>query len=264
MVSFIFSSTDAFTPVGADGIECGIGQRFLQHSRQNGHLVKKLRKVFHSSKMPINYVRPRVAATRLGVNTKTLERWLSEGKIEGVFTKGGQRRYNLDSIISPGLTESTTRKTILYARVSSRSQKTDLEQQVQFLKSHYPTAELITDIGSGLNFKRKGLQALLESVLSDDVGLVVVAHKDRLCRFGFDLIAWLASRAKTEILVLNKANLSPEREMVEDVLAIIHIFSCRLYGLRKYKKQIREDSDLPGISMQGVGNNLEAVGRRSS
>ncbi len=214
--------------------------------------------------MPINYVRPRVAATRLGVNTKTLERWLSEGKIEGVFTKGGQRRYNLDSIIPSGLTEARERKTILYARVSSRSQKTDLEQQVQFLKSHYPSAEIITDIGSGLNFKRKGLSTLLESILSNDVGLVVVAHKDRLCRFGFDLIAWLASRSSTEILVLNKAHLSPEREMVEDILAIIHVFSCRLYGLRKYKKLLREDSELPSIPMQGVSSNLEAVGKRSS
>ncbi len=212
--------------------------------------------------MPINYVPPRVAATRLGVNTKTLERWLEEGKIEGVFTKGGQRRYNLDSIISPGLTDPRERKTILYARVSSRAQKSDLEQQVQFLKSHYPEAELITDIGSGLNFKRKGLSTLLESVLSNDVGLVVVAHKDRLCRFGFDLISWLASRSSTEILVLNTAHLSPEREMVEDILAIIHVFSCRLYGLRKYKKQIREDSDLPSVSVQGVGTNLETVGKR--
>lgn len=214
--------------------------------------------------MSINYVPPRVAAARLGVNTKTLERWFEEGKIEGVLTKGGQRRYNLDSIIPPGLTEQPPRKTILYARVSSRAQKADLEQQVQFLKSRYPSAEIITDIGSGLNFKRKGLQALLESILSNDVGLVVVAHKDRLCRFGFDLISWLASRSKTEILVLNQTNLSPEKEMCEDVLAIIHTFSCRLYGLRKYKKQIREDSELPSISVQGISGDLETVGKRSS
>lgn len=214
--------------------------------------------------MSINYVPPRVAAARLGVNTKTLERWFEEGKIEGVLTKGGQRRYNLDSIIPPGSVDQPPRKTILYARVSSRTQKTDLEQQVQFLKSRYPSAEIITDIGSGLNFKRKGLQALLESILSNDVGLVVVAHKDRLCRFGFDLISWLASRSSTEILVLNQTNLSPEKEMCEDILAIIHVFSCRLYGLRKYKKQIREDSELPSVSIQGVSSNLEAVGKRSS
>ncbi|WP_127087849.1 IS607 family transposase, partial [Dulcicalothrix desertica] len=116
-----------------------------------------------------------------------------------------------------------------------------------FLKSRYPDAEIITDIGSGLNFKRKGLQALLDRVLSNTIKLVVVAHKDRLCRFGFDIISWLCTRQQTEILVLDQKNLSPEREMVEDILAIVHVFSCRLYGLRKYKKQITLDSELPSI-----------------
>jgi excisionase family DNA binding protein len=198
--------------------------------------------------MSTNYVPPRVAASKLGVSTKTLERWLKAGKIEGIFTQGGQRRYNLDSImpIRSG-NPADERVTVLYARVSSRSQKADLEQQVNFLKSRYPDAEIITDIGSGLNFKRKGLQALLDRVLSNTIKLVVVAHKDRLCRFGFDIIAWLCARQQTEILVLDQKNLSPEREMVEDILAIVHIFSCRLYGLRKYKKQIAEDSELPSV-----------------
>ena len=203
--------------------------------------------------MTVNYVPPRVAATRLGVSTKTLERWLEDGKIEGIFTQGGQRRYNLDSInpVRHG-NPPDERATILYARVSSRSQKNDLEQQVQFLQSRYPGAEIITDIGSGLNFKRKGLQALLDRVLSNSCRLVVIAHKDRLCRFGFDLISWLCARQQTQILVLDQANLSPEREMVEDILAIIHVFSCRLYGLRKYKKQVAEDSELPSVSSKGT------------
>jgi len=200
--------------------------------------------------MTVNYVPPRVAATRLGVSTKTLEMWLAEGKIEGIFTQGGQRRYNLDSIIPVRSgNPADQRTTLLYARVSSRSQKSDLEQQVKFLKSRYPDAEIITDIGSGLNFKRKGLQALLDRVLTNNCKLVVVAHKDRLCRFGFDLIAWLCNRQQTEILVLDQKNLSPEREIVEDILAIVHVFSCRLYGFRKYKKQIAEDSELPSVPM---------------
>ncbi len=199
--------------------------------------------------MSTNYVPPRVAASKLGVSTKTLERWLEAGKIEGIFTQGGQRRYNLDSIIPVRHgNPRDERAIVLYARVSSRSQKSDLEQQVNFLKSRYPDAEIITDIGSGLNFKRKGLQALLDRVLSNTIKLVVVAHKDRLCRFGFDIIAWLCNRQQTEILVLDQKNLSPEREMVEDILAIVHVFSCRLYGLRKYKKQIAQDSELPGVS----------------
>jgi putative resolvase len=198
--------------------------------------------------MTVNYVPPRVAATRLGVSTKTLERWLAEGKIEGIFTQGGQRRYNLDSIIPVRRgNPADERATLLYARVSSRSQKSDLEQQILFLKSRYPDAEIITDIGSGLNFKRKGLQTLLDRVLSNTCKLIIVAHKDRLCRFGFDLISWLCTRQQAKILVLDQKNLSPEREMVEDILAIVHVFSCRLYGLRKYKKQIVEDSELPTV-----------------
>lgn len=199
--------------------------------------------------MSTNYVPPRVAASKLGVSTKTLERWLEAGKIEGIFTQGGQRRYNLDSIIPvrKGGNPRDERATLLYARVSSRSQKADLEQQVNFLKSRYPDAEIITDIASGLNFKRKGLQTLLDRVLTNTCKLVVVAHKDRLCRFGFDIISWLCTRGQTEILVLDQKNLSPEREMVEDILAIVQVFSCRLYGLRKYKKQIAEDSELPGV-----------------
>jgi len=200
--------------------------------------------------MSANYVPPRIAAKKLGVSTKTLERWLEAGKIEAVFTQGGQRRYNLDSIIPVKAgNPADDRAIILYARVSSRSQKSDLEQQIQLLESHYPGVETITDIGSGLNFKRKGLQALLDRVLTNTCKLIVIAHKDRLCRFGFDLIAWICTRQQVEILVLNQTNLSPEREMVEDILAIIHVFSCRLYGLHKYKRKIAEDSELPSVSV---------------
>ncbi|NEQ86156.1 MAG: IS607 family transposase [Moorea sp. SIO1F2] len=202
----------------------------------------------------VNYVPPRVASIRLGVSTRTLERWLEEGKIQGIKTPGGQRRYDLDSVVSipTKKTDRGDRATILYARVSSRSQKNDLEQQVQFLKSRYPKAEIIKDVGSGLNFKRKGLQSLLDRVLNGTCKYIVVAHKDRLCRFGFDLISWLCSKFQTKILVLDEKNLSPEQEMVEDVLAVIHVFSCRLYGLRKYKKKIIEDNDLPRLPKQGT------------
>jgi putative resolvase len=201
------------------------------------------------------YVPPRVAAARLGVCTKTLERWETEGKIKAYRTQGGQRRYDTDSVINIRSAEKTT---VLYARVSSHSQKADLERQIQFLISSYPGCEVVKDIGSGLNFKRKGLLALLERVLQGDVGLLVVANKDRLCRFGFDLITWFADRSGCKILVLNNHILSPEREMLEDVLAIIDIFSCKLYGLRKYKQKIKEDTDFQGISQRGNKENMDA------
>ena len=200
------------------------------------------------------YVPPRIAIQRLGVCSKTLERWEKEEKIKTYRTPSGQRRYDCDSVVNI----PSNKPTILYARVSSRSQKADLSRQAEFLLSRYPGCEIIQDIGSGLNFKRKGLITLLELIYTGDIGMVVVASKDRLCRFGFSLISWLAERSGCKILVLNNSTLSPEREMVEYLLAILHVFSCRLYGLRKYKKQILEDSDVPGLPQRGNQENLDA------
>lgn len=215
-----------------------------------------------------NYVPARVATAKLGVSLRTLLRWEEAGKIQTIKTPNGQRRYDIDSILNP---PPASKPTILYARVSRHSQKTDLDRQVEFLVSHYPDCEVIRDIGSGLNFKRKGLLALLERILSGDVGMVVVTNKDRLCRFGYDLIAWLSKRSNCEIMVLKNhlgqprgdCSYSPEREMLEDVLAIIHLFSYRLSGLRKYKKNIKEDPDLQGISQRGNREGLGAADSRT-
>ncbi len=140
-------------------------------------------------------------------------------------------------------TESV-RTTVVYARVSSRAQQSALNRQVAALVALYPDAEVISEIGGGLNFKRKRLNALLERVMQGTVRRIIVAHKDRLARFGFDHFQWLCSYYGCEIVVLNETNLSPERELVEDILAILHCFSSRLYGLRKYKSQVSQDPDL--------------------
>jgi predicted site-specific integrase-resolvase len=103
----------------------------------------------------------------------------------------------------------------------------------------------VSEIGGGLNFKRKTLLALLEQILSGNVRLVVVAHQDRLARKGFDLFRWSCEQNGCELVVLNEGSLSRDREMVEDILAILHGFSSRLYGLRKYKAQVKKDPDLP-------------------
>ncbi len=138
-----------------------------------------------------------------------------------------------------------SRAVVIYARVSSRAQQPDLNRQVAALSALYPNAEIVSEVGGGLNFKRKKLLALLERIFKGDVRMVVVAHKDRLARFGFDLFRWLCEQNRCELVVLNETTLSPEREMVEDILAILHCFSSRLYGLRKYKSQVQEDPDLP-------------------
>ncbi|NMG09898.1 IS607 family transposase [Brasilonema sp. UFV-L1] len=186
---------------------------------------------------------PKEASSYFGVCLHTLRRWEKSGIIKAIRTPSGQRRYDITSYTGIS-TKGGGRTTIVYARVSSRGQKADLDRQVAVLKNLYPDAELITDIASGLNFKRPGLKALLGRVREGNVGLVVVAHRDRLARFGFDLIEWFIEHETAKLLVLNQDNLSPERELVEDILAIVHVFSCRLLGLRKYKSAIKEDQDL--------------------
>jgi predicted site-specific integrase-resolvase len=171
-----------------------------------------------------------------------LRRWAEDGKIQFIKTPSGQRRYNIEGYTTQFI---SNRVDVIYARVSSRAQKPDLERQVAALKNRYPEAEIISEIGGGLNFKRPKMLALLGRIMSGTVKRLIVAHKDRLARFGFDLFRWLCEQNGCELVVLNETALSPEQEMVEDILAILHCFSSRLYGLRKYKTQMREDQDLP-------------------
>ena len=189
----------------------------------------------------MGYANTKEACDFLRVSSATLRRWDKEGKIASVRTVGNHRRYDLDSLdIGKG-----NRVKIIYARVSTNAQRPDLENQVRHLKARFPDHELVQDIGSSLNFKRKGFVALLERILLGEVKEVVVAHKDRLCRFGFDLVKFIASKFKTDILVLDETRMSPNEELVRDLVSIIHVFSSRIHGLRKYNRQIKEDKDLP-------------------
>jgi predicted site-specific integrase-resolvase len=189
------------------------------------------------------YVTPKEAMQTLQICEKTLRNWDKAGLIKTIRTPAGHRRYDIESMSS--LHPPKPRNTILYCRVSSAKQKDDLNRQADYLQSLFTSGIVHKEIGSGLNYKRKVLLAVLEQVLSGDVEQVVVSYKDRLARFGVELIEWLLGKFDCKLVVLNRSDLSPEREMVEDVLAVIHIFSCRLYGLRKYKPQIKTDSDLP-------------------
>jgi predicted site-specific integrase-resolvase len=124
--------------------------------------------------------------------------------------------------------------------VSSRGQSDDLKSQIEFLKLKFPNYDVISDIGSGLNYKRRGTRKILDTCLDGTIGKIVVTYKDRLCRFGFDLFEYIVKQAGGEIVVLNSTESSPQEEMVKDLTSIIHVFSCRLYGLRKYKKEIKK------------------------
>ena len=187
------------------------------------------------------YITSKNACEHFGIHANTLRKWADEGKIAHIRSPSGQRLYDVSSVGK----KIDTRTKICYARVSSASQKEDLERQVLFLKQKYPDYEVVTDVGSGLNFKRKGFRRVLESVLSNSVSEIVVAHRDRLCRFGFELVQWICDKSNTKLVVLEQTSLSPTEELTKDLLSIIHVFSCRLYGLRKYSSSIKKDKDLP-------------------
>ncbi len=185
----------------------------------------------------MKYLPSREACRILSIHPNTLRRYADNGTIEFFKTESGQRRYNVEAYL--GLRQQTS--TICYCRVSSSKQRDDLGRQVEFMQSRYPNAEIVKDIGSGLNYKRKGLKAILERAMRGDKLQIVVAYKDRLARFGFELIEWIVQQNNGEIVVLKQIDLSPERELTNDLLNILHVFSCRMHGLRNYSQQIRED-----------------------
>ena len=138
--------------------------------------------------------------------------------------------------------KKNNKRNICYCRVSTSSQKEDLERQIEYFRCKYPDYEIIKDIGSGLNFKRKGFNTILDTAFKGDIGEVVVTHKDRLCRFGFELVLRIIESTNGKILVLDKEETSPEKELVNDILSIITVFSSRLYGFRSnsIKNKIRK------------------------
>ncbi len=187
------------------------------------------------------FVPLRKAVEVLGLHPNTLRKYADQGKIRSIKNEAGQRLYDVKSYIDGAARTSL----VCYCRVSSSKQRDDLERQVSFMRSIYPEAEIIKDIGSGLNFKRKGLRAILDRLLQGNKLTIIVAHRDRLCRFGFELIQDMVEQNGGQIMVLDQTVHSPEAELTADLLSILHIFSCRMHGLRKYSKKIKKDKDLP-------------------
>jgi putative resolvase len=183
------------------------------------------------------------AAKELGVHQETLRRWEVAGKITVERTPHGHRRYDLVKLrgIIPKITFSE-RATLCYARVSSHDQKEDLVRQVAVLESfcaaHGWTYEVVQDLGSGLNYHKKGLKKLIKAICSGSVHRLVITHKDRLMRFGAELIFSLCENFGTEVVMINaKEESTFEDDLVQDVLEIITVFSARLYGARSRKNK---------------------------
>lgn len=186
----------------------------------------------------------------LGVTTPTLRRWAEAGKVRFRKTPNDTMLYNkkdIFDIAGKSLPVKTQRK-IVYCRVSSRKQMDDLERQKNFFKSKYPDYDVVSDIGSGLNWKRTGLKTILESAMSGDVSEVVVAHRDRLCRFGFELIEFIFEKNNVKLTVLNSDDreVSIDEELSDDIMSIIHVYSCRKMGRRRYSNN--ESKEIENIS----------------
>ncbi|MBE9213269.1 IS607 family transposase [Plectonema cf. radiosum LEGE 06105] len=186
------------------------------------------------------------AAKELGISTKTLRRWADSGKIRSERSPSGQRRFFLADIkrITPReLNQLDDRITINYARVSSYDHKEDLVRQVQVLEAFSTTNgwqfETIQDLGSGLNYQKKGLQKLLKRIMQGDVSRLVLTHKDRLLRFGAELVFAMCEEFETEVVIINKSSeeVTFEQELVQDMIELITVFSARLYGSRSKKNK---------------------------
>ena len=178
------------------------------------------------------------AAYLLGVSTDTLRRWEKEGKISSTRTEGGHRRYDLTDILKDKEDDGLT---ILYARVSTRPQIKDLDRQVAVLETYatikgWKNCQTIRDIGSGVNYRKKGLNKLLSILVEGQATRLVLTTKDRLLRFGSELVFSICELYGVEVVILNKdPESSPEEELVKDVLEIITVFSAKLHSMRSRK-----------------------------
>ena len=179
------------------------------------------------------------AAKLKGVSVSTLRRWESEGKLIPERTANGHRRYTISQLL--GLKENLS-YTVGYCRVSSHDQKKDLERQKEvvelFCAQNSWQVEIIDDLGSGLNYNKKGLKRLIRLIVDSKVERLVLTHKDRLLRFGNELIFSLCEQFGTEVVIINRTEDSTfEEDLAEDVLEIITVFSARLYGSRSHKNR---------------------------
>lgn len=202
------------------------------------------------------YIKVKKASELLRIAPNTLRKWDKEGKISSIRTPSNIRRFNIKDIqnIISGSTvnsEEQEKERICYCRVSSQKQMDDLNRQKDFFKHKFPNHKLVTDVGSGINWKRKGLKTILEQTMSRNISEVVVAHRDRLCRFAFELLEWIFRKNGVKLLVLNEAkDQSHNTELSDDIMSIIHVYSCRQMGKRRYK--VQENENLSNKNSEGA------------
>lgn len=182
------------------------------------------------------------------ITGNTIRRWAQNGKITFKRTPSNQRIYFIPTNNNKSVKNKLNleiKQNYIYCRVSSSKQKDDLDRQCQFMHDRYPNHIIIKDIGSGLNYKRKGLIKILELSNKNRINEIIISSKDRLCRFGFELLQWQFLQNNTKLLVLDQSNKTPTEEFTEDILAILQVFACRWNDKRSYtnRKTIIKNSE---------------------
>jgi len=196
-----------------------------------------------------NNYSPREMAKLINVSVKTLQRWDKKGLLPAYRTPTDRRYYTHEqylNYIGSSNIKKNNKSIVIYARVSNPGQKDNLDNQVTFLRQFANgrgliVDEVIKDTGSGLNYNRKEWNKLIDRVINLEVDTIIISHKDRFMRFGYDWFERLCNKYGCKILIVNNEDLSPQEEMLQDLISIIHVFSCKIYGLRKYKKKIIEE-----------------------
>ena len=177
----------------------------------------------------------------LKIHYHTLYSMVKRGEIE-TLEIGKRNLYNLDKFLRDKGVTHKIKKKICYCRVSSNKQKEDLERQINFMKEKYPDYKIIKDIGSGLNFKRRGLNKIIEIAINGELEELLITYKDRLCRIGFELIENIIKKySNGKITIVNKSEEeTPTEEVTKDIISIMNIYVAKINGLRKYKTDIKK------------------------
>lgn len=205
----------------------------------------------------IDILKPKDVSHILNVTTKTLIEWDKSGKLTAFRTSTNKRYYTREQIYDFLQIENKySDDVVIYCRVSNDNQKDDLKNQIQALKDYCQKNNIkpkyiLTDIGSGLNYSRKNWNLLLHRVESREISKIIISYKDRFVRFGYEWFNDFCRRFGCQIIVaFEEEDKQPEEEMIEDLISIIHVFSCKIYGLRKYKKKEDLIDDIPENSIK--------------
>ena len=209
----------------------------------------------------MKYIPRREVLKVLNIHYQTLYKMVERKEID-VIDVGSKKLYNLEKYLKDHNVKKEGKK-ICYCRVSSAKQKEDLERQVKYMKEKYPEYEIIKDIGSGLNMKRKGLKEIMKRAIEGEVEEVVIAYKDRLARFGYELIEWtIEEYSKGKITIINKKEEeTPHEEIAKDILQIMNVYVAKINGLRKYKTKMQDEIDKDEIDKDEIDKDKYVVGK---